>query len=215
MDPSDRLITPMPAYEKVCRLAIPAESIEWPCDMPVSDTGLAIADFTNLEDLALLVPTKETVWSDPTIVPSAPNTTLFSYLDKFDWESLGVGLETFIYEDEYDIILENFDMGELSDCVYCVFQHTLEKFYSSDKEDEIAAGYIRDLSTWELPDVRYMEVSTIEKEKVKVRAKALLEVLPAEVYEVDDEDTNGRLRGVNNARDGLLLRTLAEGSSLM
>ncbi|TGO20528.1 hypothetical protein BPAE_0288g00100 [Botrytis paeoniae] len=39
MDSSDILVTPMPAYEKVRRLKIPAGSIEWPCDMQVSDRG--------------------------------------------------------------------------------------------------------------------------------------------------------------------------------
>lgn len=49
-----------------------------------------------------------------------------------------------------------------------------------------------------------MKVSTVEKEKVKVKAKALLEVLPAAVYEVDEEDTNGRRRGVSNLREGII-----------
>ncbi|KAF7900330.1 uncharacterized protein EAF01_007632 [Botrytis porri] len=182
MDPSDRKIIPMPAYEEIRRLAIPAESIEWPCDMHASDTGLAIADFPDLEELTLLVPTKET--------------------------ALGAGLESFIDDDEYDIVIEDFDMEELRDCVYCVFQHTLEDFYSSDKEEEIAAGYIRDLSTWEWPEVQYMEVSTIEKEKVKVRVKALLDVLPAEVYEKDDEDTVGRRRALDFAKGITLWRNL-------
>ncbi|KAF5874576.1 uncharacterized protein Bfra_004587 [Botrytis fragariae] len=177
MDPSDILITRMPAYEKVRRLAIPAEFIEWPCDMRASDTGLAIADLPDLEDLALLVPTKETVWSDSILVPTVPNTTSFSYLDKFDCESFGSGFEFFIDEDEYEIIFENFDM----------------------------TGYIRDIYTWEWPDAQYMKVSTIEREKVKVNAKALLGVLSAEVYEVDDEDTNGRRRGVNNFWDVMIL----------
>ncbi|TGO42587.1 hypothetical protein BHYA_0007g00910 [Botrytis hyacinthi] len=197
----DPLITPMPAYEEVRRLATPAESIEWPCDMQISDTGLAIADFPNLEDLILLVPTKETEWSNPILIPTASNTTFFIYLDDFDMESLGSGLEPFVEEDEYDIVMENFDMGKLTECVYYVFQHTFDNFFSADNEEEIAAGYIRDLSTWNMPDVQYMKVSTIEKEKVKVKAKALLEVLPAEVHEVDEEDTNGRRRGVSNLRE--------------
>ncbi|KAF7918307.1 hypothetical protein BELL_0018g00350 [Botrytis elliptica] len=195
MDPSDILITPMPAYDKVRRLATPGESIEWPCDYQVSDTGLAIADFPNLEELFLLVPTKETEWSDPILVPTPINTKFCSFLDKFDADSLGSGIEFFFGEDEYDIITENLDIGELRDNVYFVFQHTLENFASADNEEEIEAGYIRDLSTWEWPDVRFMEVSTIEKEKVKVIAEALLEVLPAGVYEVDDEDTDEGSRG--------------------
>lgn len=138
MDPSDTLITPMPAYEEVRRLATPAESIEWPCDYQASDTGLAIADFPNLMDLILLVPTKETEWSNPILVPTAPNTTFFIYLEEFDMESLGSGFEFFVGEDEYDIVMENFDMGELTECVYCVFQHTLVNFFSSDNEEEIA-----------------------------------------------------------------------------
>ncbi|TGO66724.1 hypothetical protein BOTNAR_0055g00100 [Botryotinia narcissicola] len=205
MDPSDTEITPMPAYEEIRCLATPAESIEWPSEYQVSDTGLAVADFPNLEDLILLVPTKETEWNNPILVPTAPNTTFFIYLEEFDMESLGSGLEFFIGEDEYGIAMENFDMGELTECVYYVFQHAFDNFFSSDKEEDIAAVHIRDLSTWNMPDVHYMKVSTIEEEKVKVKAKALLEVFPEEVYEVDEEDTNGRRRGVNNLREGIII----------
>ncbi|TEY46813.1 hypothetical protein BOTCAL_0313g00040 [Botryotinia calthae] len=205
MDPSDRMITPMPSYEKVRRLAIPAESIEWPCERHVSDIGLAIADFTNLKDLAVLVPQEETVWSDPILVPTLPAKTFFNFLDNFGRESLGIGFENFIDEDRYEIGIEDFDMRELRECVYCAFQRTLEEFYASDREDQIAAGHIRDLSTWEWPDVQYMETSTIKKEKVRVKAKDLLDALPAGSCEIDEEDTNGRRSGVNLTRDNMML----------
>ncbi|KAM0142877.1 hypothetical protein ACHAO1_001115 [Botrytis cinerea] len=204
MDPSDRLITPMPAYEKVRRLAIPAESIEWPCEKHVSNIGVAIAGFTNLKHLAVLVPQKETAWSDPILVTTLPAKTFFNFLDNFGLESLGIGLEDFINEDRYGIDIEDFNMRELRECVYGAFQHTLEKFNASDREDQIAAGYIRDLSTWEWPDVQYMELSTIKKEKVRAKAKALLDALPAGSCEIDEEDTNGRRRGVNLIRDVII-----------
>ncbi|KAF7956606.1 hypothetical protein EAE96_003940 [Botrytis aclada] len=207
IDPSDRLFTPPPAYEKVRRLALPAEAIEWPCEMQVSDIGLAIADFPNLKDLALIVPTNETVGSDPILVPHALDTTFFDYL-KESREALGDGLDFFISEDVYDLNLENYDMKELIVCVYHAFQHTMENFYAEDREEEIAAGYIRDLSTWEWPDVEYVHVSTTKEENVRDKAEALLELLPEEVYdsEVDEEDTDGQRRGVSSFSDMMILR---------
>ncbi|KAF7944793.1 uncharacterized protein EAE97_005426 [Botrytis byssoidea] len=193
MDPSDTEITPIPAYEDIRCLAAPAESIEWSSEYQVSDTGLAVADFPNLEDLILLVPTKETEWSNPILVPTAPNTTFFIYLEEFDMDHL-VRVSSFLSAKMNTTLLWRISIW-----------HAFDNFFSSDREEDIAAGHIRDLSTWNMPDVHYMKVSTIEEENVKVKAKALLEVLPAEVYEVDEEDTNGRRRGVNNLREGIII----------